>query len=84
MEEVTMEERKSVVTVKIDIKSGEVIEVLGPDGKKAEPVDEIVTENKKIQIKQIKSYEALYVETNPTCYYYWWDGMRWWKIPYPC
>jgi TusA-related sulfurtransferase len=84
MEEVAMEERKLVVTVKIDIKSGEIIEVLGPDGKAAEPVDKIVLENKKVTISQIKSYEALYVETNPTCYYWWWDGMRWLKIKYPC
>ncbi len=73
------------IKVEIELETGKVIGVEGPDGKQATHVPEIEHLNpKKVKLKKIHSFCGLLAETNPTCYYYWWDGVRWWIIPYPC
>jgi hypothetical protein len=75
----------STIKVEIEIKTGKVVGVEGPYGEAATPVDEIEHTNAKlVKIKKVHSFSGVLAETNPTCYYYWWDGVRWWIIPYEC
>ncbi len=75
---------EDIVTIKINVRTGEVIDVEPPSNGKivdSPPPDEPIPMK---ELKYVKSFAGFAALTNPTCYYYWWDGTRLWVIMYPC